>query len=328
MINFGRDEENRYVIAPSITVFLKFVLTQLESLNFVVLEVEGTKTWQLKNPEAGTFLDALEDLRLPFGAASTQTETAGDADEFARWVGSLDSTWKEIVAGALRPGATGFAGVSSIKELMLIRINVSDLSPLDKFTGLRKLILSANPIRDITPLKFLPELKKLFLSNTLVDDLQPLKDLPNLTSLNLTNLSLTDISPLKSLKQLKSLDIGGCTMIDLEAVSQLKGLTGLNIGNAQYPDFNCLQKLTNLTELHLSGTNVADLSFLKSLKKLKRLEIRDTQVVDFSVLGTLPKLGDVTCSFNDFCTIKAADSTKAQLRNLWYDDQETRAGLP
>ncbi len=304
VINFGRDEEMRYVIATSITEFLKFMLTHIQSGNFVIVEEDSVKSWRLKHPENSHFFDTLKDLNLPFGAATRDESQPVDAHDYSTWVAGLSVAWKEIVKNALRPGTSGFAALSNVKTLRFIRKEISDLSPMARFPGLRELVVSVNPIRDIMPLRHLPELKKLFLSRTLVRDIQPLRELSKLKYLNLNGLTLDDISCLKSLKKLNSLGLEGCTLPNLETVSQLKYLTELDISNAHFPEFTNLQKLENLKELNLAGTNITDLSFIAQLKKLAALNIYNVQVKDYSVLGKLPRLGKVTCGIAEFLIIK------------------------
>ena len=74
IINYGRDEFTRYVIAPSLNDFLAFCIHQLEIGNYVVgegyvLEEGNGKRLYLKEPNK-YFLDALPQLDLPFRASN------------------------------------------------------------------------------------------------------------------------------------------------------------------------------------------------------------------------------------------------------------------
>jgi hypothetical protein len=295
----------RYVIATSIGDFFRFMLRQLQDGNFVVVETESApKTWRLKNPEKSHFLDALKDLPLPYRASFDAAADVADAGEFETWSATLSTAWKGIIANALDGKSGTFSALADVRTLRLLRENLSDLGPLEKFVGLRELILSGNPVRDITPLGRLFELKKLYLSHTEVSDIRPLRELCHLAQLNLAGLKLADVSSLKALKKLRSLALKSCTIPNLEMVSQLRGLCELDVSDAKYPAFDCLAALANLTDLNLAETNVRDLSFVASLQKLRTLRIWGTPVVDYSVLGQLPKLDAMTCAAPDFLVIK------------------------
>lgn len=63
VINFGRDEENKFVLASSMTAFLEWLVEQLESGNAVIAEEDdGGRSLNIREPESSHFLDALEPL--------------------------------------------------------------------------------------------------------------------------------------------------------------------------------------------------------------------------------------------------------------------------
>lgn len=68
VINFGSDEEDKYVVGRSVDTFMSWLVGQLESGNFAIREEDGG--WQslnIKEPEVLHFLDAVPIL---FGAQS------------------------------------------------------------------------------------------------------------------------------------------------------------------------------------------------------------------------------------------------------------------
>ena len=63
VINFGRDENEKYVIANSFGEFIEWYIEQLESGNYnIVVEEDGGKSFNTKNPSSGHFLDAVTKL--------------------------------------------------------------------------------------------------------------------------------------------------------------------------------------------------------------------------------------------------------------------------
>jgi cell wall assembly regulator SMI1 len=66
VINFGSDEEDKYVVATSVAAFMEWLVDQLESGNFAISEEDdGSRSLNTKVPELFHFLDAVPVL---FGA--------------------------------------------------------------------------------------------------------------------------------------------------------------------------------------------------------------------------------------------------------------------
>lgn len=60
VINFGRDEDNKYVLAPDIPTFIRWMLKQLAGGNFKFVEMEdGGLSWDTLDPPKSHFLDTL-----------------------------------------------------------------------------------------------------------------------------------------------------------------------------------------------------------------------------------------------------------------------------
>ena len=63
VINFGRDEDEKFVVASSVAAFLAWLVDQLESGNSTVrLEDDGGRSLNTKEPEMSHFLDAIKIL--------------------------------------------------------------------------------------------------------------------------------------------------------------------------------------------------------------------------------------------------------------------------
>jgi internalin A len=302
VINFGRDENTRYVIANSIGDFLQFILFHLKAGNYLIQEEDGDKIFLLKEPANSHFLDTLKNLPLPFGQAVEQKDAA-DETQYNAWYESLNDEWKQIVDTNTKNNG-GFEALGAVKIVSLLKSNVHDITPIEKFSGLRELILSGNPVKDISSLRNLKDLKKLYLAQTQVTNIEPLAELANLTQLSLYRLQITDVSCLAKLKKLKSLSIEQTNITSLQSVTSIKSLTELDISKNNFDSFEQLAALTKLTELNLANTNVADLSFIRALKNLEQLKIYETNVTDFTPLKSLEKLNWITCGIKDFFIIK------------------------
>lgn len=295
VINFGRDEDTRYVIAPSLGGFLEFILHHVKNNNFT-FEINGDdepRSFLLKEPANSHFLDTLKSLPLPFG--SKQPAAAANEEDYDTWFAGLDTTWQGVIGSG-----KSFAALAGMKTINLIKKNITDLQPLTRFTGLRELLLSANPVADISPLAALSSLHTLYIAKTNVQDLSPLAQLKELKKLSVSDTPVTSLEVLQQLPKLISLSIEKTAVADLAQVIVLRQLTELDLNGKQFPSFAELSNLKNLVQLNLSDTNVSDIAFLTGFKKLSDLQLCGTLVTDLSPLLQMDKLAYLTLSMQDF----------------------------
>lgn len=63
VINFGRDEENKFVLAGSVAAFLEWLADQFESGNAAITEEDdGGRSLSIREPASSHLLDALDEL--------------------------------------------------------------------------------------------------------------------------------------------------------------------------------------------------------------------------------------------------------------------------
>ncbi len=301
IINSGRDEEMRYVIGLSLTDFIKFIIHQLENKNIRIEKDEEYTNWFLKSPENSHFLDTLKDLELPHGLSLETNQNNGA--NFDDWFNSISNEWRGFISNNCGIPLS-WDKVQKVKSLSILKQGFTDISPVEKFVGLRELILSGNPVSDLSPVRGLKDLKTIYIAKTLITSINDLFELPGLAQLSLGNTRVSSLDGLSSLKKLKSLSIESCLIPDLKEIGRIKSLTVLDISKNKFDSFEPLQDLKNLTELKLSNTNIKSLEVLCGLDKLESIEIYNTEVSDFNLLSTLVKLKRIMCSYNDFVKIR------------------------
>ena len=166
---------------------------------------------------------------------------------------------------------------SSLAELALFGLRVTDLAALSSMSNLRRLHL--HQLRQLTSL----------------DGIQQLS-LERVELVDLTR--LRSVVPLAALRRLRSLSLTGCRRIaDLPTIEALASLETLSIiGGPQIPTLQFLKRLTNLRELgiwntHVNGEQVslASLKQLRSLRTLKLISV-GTKIHDIDALGSLTSL--------------------------------------
>jgi internalin A len=189
--------------------------------------------------------------------------------------------------------------VTELKHIHTIKLpfnNLSDLSTLEKLTGLTSLHLSNNNLSDLSTLEKLTGLTSLDLSGNNLSNLSPLEKLTGLTSLRLSSNNISDVSSLEKLTELTDLDLSNNNLSDLSTLEKLTGLTSLRLSSNNISDVSTLEKLTELTDLDLSNSNLSDLSTLEKLTGLTSLRLSSNNISDVSSLEKLTELTDLDLS--------------------------------
>ncbi|WP_231348257.1 SMI1/KNR4 family protein, partial [Bacillus mycoides] len=195
VINFGRDEEVKYVMANRISDFLLFILQTLKDKNFTIHQEEDYLYWSYGANNNIHFLDALFNIELPVLHPQFIFQSENNVKD---WYDSLDGEWKNIVGSSER--ADKFIRE---KRLYLGGKGLVDISPLHICTEVRELILSGNEIKDLTGLERMNSLKKLYLVNNPVQDLTPIIHLQHLQEMNIKNTRINNLSALVEISSLK-----------------------------------------------------------------------------------------------------------------------------
>lgn len=159
---------------------------------------------------------------------------------------------------------------------------ISDISGLEGFSKVKKLLLSDNTISDISVLKNMPELEVVELRRLYgsspggIADISALSGLRSLRSLNLSSNSVSDLTPLASCTALTELHLNGNKISDISALASLSSLTVLSLGYNDISDLSPLSGLTGLKNLSLDGNSFTDITALRSLSSLTTLSLMDT----------------------------------------------------
>jgi internalin A len=315
IINFGRDEETKYVIALTLTDMLQFLADTAAAGEFSVERAEEWAGWSYGGAGSGHFLDVIRRLSLPLGQAEAAAENKGMAQLVELAEKSLTGEWQERI----RSKCGSVEALVSAKKLYFIREGLRDVEPLVFCREVRELALSANeisdvlplrgckqlkvlyigrnPVTDVSPLGGLAFLQKLYMSQTDVSDLSPLVGLPKLRELEVEQTPVVDYSPLKQLASLRTLyvsDMGTDQLASLAKLEQLQTLSisGLVDGDAA-SHMDVLGKLGRLKTLHLKEMSIANLSWLASCTNLQTLKLEHVQVGDLAAVALLPNLREL-----------------------------------
>ncbi|MGR5916445.1 NEAT domain-containing leucine-rich repeat protein [Bacillus pacificus] len=118
-----------------------------------------------------------------------------------------------------------------LKDLVLTRNKVKDLSGIEQMKTLEELWIGKNEIKDVTPLSKITQLKQLHLPNNELKDITPLSSLVNLQKLDLEANYISDLTPASNLKKLVFLSFVANEIRDVRPVIELSKTAYINVQN-------------------------------------------------------------------------------------------------
>jgi hypothetical protein len=187
------------------------------------------------------------------------------------------------------------SAVSGNSDVLTIDdVRRADLSPLPRFSGLRKLILDCIEIVDLLPIAGLTHLSELHFIECGITGFEVLAGLNGLVKLDLFRCSYgDDISVIAGLTRLRALDLANSPTTEIASISRLTALELLNLNYCRsVADFTPLSGLTRLKELSMDSTSFADLSILAPLTRLERLAIPEELPLDAAAFPNLVELNE------------------------------------
>lgn len=231
--------------------------------------------------------------------------------------------------------------------------NVSDLSDLQYFSGLKSLTIQDVSGMDFTSLSQIPALEELDLSGCTIssNSMQSIGSLSELKRLTLDGCALTDITALSQLSKLQSLCLSNNTLTDIGVVSLMLELESIELANNPLTSIAALTTCTKLKQVDITGCSVASLGSLagkesletlyasgnqirsidelEDCKSLVTLELNSNLIEEISVLAELPKLVHFEADQNEIIEIPDFDETNCQLVHfsINYNQVEDVSGL-
>ncbi len=309
VINFGRDEEIKYVIANQLSDFLLFISETILQGNYQIEQEEDYIYWNYEN--STHFLDVLNAIELPVLNPVSSQISNKDA---TKWMQDLDSLWKEIVQeefsdpenfmkkkklyliGNKLTNIKPLRFCTEVKELILTNNQLTDLKPLNNMLSLKKLYLIKNPLSDLTPLANLEYLQELNINHTKVFDITPLVNIPRLKKLEMAQTDVKDFSILPQCQALESLSISIVSKEQLKQISQITTLKQLYIHqlrNIEEEDLLQLSHLKNLQVMKFENCYLKNIDCFTSSYSLREIILHDTVLEDGGAIGALKNLSSI-----------------------------------
>ncbi|MBA4056517.1 MAG: hypothetical protein C0490_17510, partial [Marivirga sp.] len=318
VINFGRDEDTKYVIASGLEAFFTYMLTLIRVNKLSIIAQDDDDADEEEDDDGNIlplpkvyrfafnglviwhFLDWLKVLDLPGKPELTDVDK-----NYHSWLDIAPDNWRALIDANCNFQGLGFVAPAYITRFYPGKLPVDDLKYIHYFKNVREVILSGTKLKEVPELESLPLIKVLFLSNSAVEDINPLKNLKRLRDLSLNKLNITDLSALQDLPLIE-LNLEHTKVRDLKSVSEIVTLEKLNISYTKISSGEALVNLTGLRSLNISGSAITYLSFLDRIKWLKELAIYGLETDNYEPLFRSTNITNVTCSFDVFRILRKA----------------------
>ncbi|WP_414835418.1 NEAT domain-containing leucine-rich repeat protein [Bacillus sp. Ba 3] len=166
---------------------------------------------------------------------------------------------------------TNVAPLSALKNVTYLTLagnQIEDIKPLYSLP-LKDLVLTRNKVKDLSGIEQMNQLNKLFIGKNKIEDVTPLAKMTQLTELDLPNNELKDITPLSSLVNLQKLDLEANYISDLSPVSKLNKLVYLSFVANEIRDVRPVIELSKKAYINVQNQKV----FLEDTEVNKEVKV-------------------------------------------------------
>lgn len=196
---------------------------------------------------------------------------------------------------------------------LTIPAELTDLSDLSYFLGLKSLTLQSSGAADLTVLSTLPALETLDLTGTAVspDTMEAIGSLTTLRELYLGGCGVSSLDSLASLTKLQILDASDNQLTAIDALAAMPELQTLRLQSNEIASLAPLTTATALQILDISGNPAGSLGALSANTALTELYASECAISDISPLENKAALTTLDLSKNSITSIAALQSCAA-----------------
>ena len=211
----------------------------------------------------------------------------------------------------------GLEKLKNLRELILTRCNLLDLTGLNSLINLETLYILGDKTIDDPPLEIkdldmLLNLKKLKLTNSNISEIKGLTTLTNLEECSLINNKITEIKGFNNMQKLKKLYLSNNKISQIKGFKKLKNLEVLHLNKNQITEITGLEEFSNLKILNLSENEITEIKGLKNLKNLTSLilgsNLKGNNISEIKGLDNLINLKSLDLSANKITEIKGLET--------------------
>jgi hypothetical protein len=185
-----------------------------------------------------------------------------------KWWNELNDTWKTVLADTVsNPNKYQLQQILNSETFDATNNrSITDLSPLNSFYNLKKVVLKGSMVANLKPIANNKTITYLDISNTPVVSIDELSNLTNIDTLNIENTQIKKFDVIADLTNLKYLEISGTQIKNLKPLSSLSKLQEVGFSNTAISNITPLNSLPNLKRVKAFRTKISDRS-IETFKK-------------------------------------------------------------
>lgn len=254
-----------------------------------------------------------DSIRQQLKIVSVYTTKLNEKEDLRNWWNALSPDWKSILGDELKlEGTLPMSKIESFNDsLAIVGGKPTAIMGSEFYQFLNQIVNSASidlsgrrNITDLSPINRLSGLKSVRISGTGVTDLMPLRNMNKLEELDLSHTGVATLEPLRYCVLLRQLKFRQTRVEDPDVISSFPGLVALDAGNTAINNLEAFRELTSLADLRINHTGIKDLSPVSGLIKLEMLNISSTAVSD---LGPLRDMSELKVLLADSTMISSLD---------------------
>ena len=213
-------------------------------------------------------------------------------------------------------------------ELVVIYREVTDITGLEHFTNLQRVVGFAEGLTDISPMANLKNIEDVDFSEMPITDISPLDTSAKsgcLKTLEFEDLPLRQASLdlIKTWDQIESLSMRYISLGTLDFLPSGNSLIELIVDFADLTNIDGLANQTNLTHLSLRFNEITDLSALTNLTKMKMIDLQYNQITDLSPMENLSNLVQLAIGNNAITELSALSNMSELAFLMIYNNNVT-----
>ncbi|MCF6241490.1 MAG: leucine-rich repeat domain-containing protein [Bacteroidales bacterium] len=319
-------------------------LTNSENIPFYkVITVCNIKGTTIKGEKIDVFKDRYFEINLnedeqTLKIASIYTTKLNVEADLEAWWKALSPEWKKALTGEKQARDLMFVQIKGLLKATKLDISgrsIEDISPLSKFSALKKLNishtnvvdlyplrnlnkmeeldLSATKVKNINALQYMSSLSRLIIDSTLLEDISVLENMDSLKTLSMQYTKVDSLAPLEYLENIETLKLSGMPITNLKTFAGYTKVKVFVFDNTKVHSLSGIEKMKLLERISFSNTAVTDISLLKNFKNLKIIHFDNTKVSSLESLETLNP-STVYCD-NTGITKRMADAYMQEHKN-------------
>lgn len=213
-------------------------------------------------------------------------------------------------------------------ELVVIYSDITDITGLEHFANLQRVVAFAEGLTDISPMANLKNIEDVDFSEMPLSDISPLDASAKsgcLKTLKFEDLPLSQASLdlIKTWDQIENLSMRYISLGTLDFLPSGNSLIKLIVDFADLTNIDGLANQTNLTHLSLRFNEISDLSALTNLTKMKMIDLQYNQITDLSPLENLLNLEQLNIGNNAINDLSPLSNLTELTRLMMYYNNVT-----